>query len=567
MKDALLGVLQELGYEEPTPVQRQAVPALLAGKDVLGQAATGTGKTAAFALPLLHRLTPGQCGPFEASALVVVPTRELAMQVAEAMHTYGRKLGVSVLPLYGGQEIAQQLRHLKRGVDVAIVTPGRALDHVRRRSLKLGKVEMVVLDEADEMLDLGFADDLEALLGELPEARQTALFSATLPPRIAAIAERYLDKPMRIRIEPERTTGAALPKIRQVAYVAPRGMKELALGRILDVEAPRSAIIFCRTRLEVDRLCESLAGHGYDTAPLHGGLSQEQRDRTLKRFKAHKLELLIATDVAARGLDVESLSHVINFDLPTSPESYVHRIGRTGRAGKEGLALTLLEPKEHRLLKNIERHTRQKVEVAQIPTLVDLRARRLELTRATVEELLKSGQDLGPFRGAVERLAAERDVLEVAAGALAALHAALNPGGDEEAEQELPPAHLPDARAGAPARGRGEGPARGPSRNGAPTRPGAPTRGVRSKDPGEAVRRGSRLYVGIGRSAGLRPGDLVGAIANEAGISAGDIGAIEILDTHAFVEVVEEHAERVMAALRGSSIRGRKVRVDRDRRR
>ena len=540
LRPELLEALAELGYEEPTPVQRLALPPLIEGRDVLGQAATGTGKTAAFALPLLQRIDAGTCGPFETSALIIVPTRELAMQVAEAVHSYGRKLGVSVLPVYGGQEISQQLRRLKRGIDVVIATPGRALDHLRRKSLKLSRVQTVVLDEADEMLDLGFAEDLEAILDALPKTRQSALFSATLSPRIAAIAERLLENPVRIRITPEKAKAGSLPRIAQTAYVVPRGMKAAALGRLLDVEAPRSAIVFCRTRIEVEQLNETLTGHGFSTAALHGGMSQEQRDRTLRRFKAHQLELLVATDVAARGLDVENLSHVINFDLPTAPEAYVHRIGRTGRAGKEGRALTLLEPREQRLLRNIEKLTGQRIALEQLPTLVDLRARRLELTRATVQEAL-ARQDLDPYRALVERLASEAELPEVAAAALAVLHEQLHParaGEEEIPEVAIKPVHEPK-----------------------PPKPGARERAER-----RAIPKVTRLFVGVGRSSGLRPGDLVGAIANEAGIDASAIGAIQIADRHSFVEIAEAHADRVMAALRGSTLRGRKVRVDLDRR-
>jgi ATP-dependent RNA helicase DeaD len=542
LRAELVEALTELGYEEPTPVQRQALPPLLEGRDVLGQAATGTGKTAAFALPLLHRLEPGVLGPFETSALILVPTRELAIQVAEAVHSYGRKLGISVLPVYGGQEIGQQLRRLKRGIDVVIATPGRTLDHLRRKSLKLGKVRTVVLDEADEMLDLGFAEDLEAILDELPEQRQSALFSATLSPRISAIAERLLDKPVRIRIAGEKARAGSLPRIDQIAYLVPRGMKAAALGRILDVEGPRSAIVFCRTRIEVEQLNETLTGHGYSTAALHGGMDQAQRDRTLRRFKAHQLELLVATDVAARGLDVENLSHVINFDLPTAPEAYVHRIGRTGRAGKTGRALTLLEPREQRLLRNIERLTGQPIALEQLPTLVDLRARRLELTRATVQEAL-AREDLAPYRALVERLASEAELQEVAAAAIATLHEQLHPTQPGAEEEEIPHVALKAA----------------PERK-------APKPGARQRAEQRTLSRVTRLFVGIGRSSGLRPGDLVGAIANETGIDAGAIGAIQITDRHSFVEIAEEHADQVMEALRGSTLRGRKVRVDLDRR-
>src|SRR6478609_2888477 len=334
----LLATLETLGYEEPTPIQREAIPPLLAGRDVLGQAATGTGKTAAFALPLLHRVTPDADARSRTTALILVPTRELAMQVAEAVHKYGKSMGVRALPIYGGAAMEAQLRMLKHGVDVVVATPGRALDHIRRKTLRLDGVRTVILDEADEMLDMGFAEDLEAILEATPAERQTALFSATLPPRIAEIANNHLKDPVRVRIDREIVPAGSAPRVRQVAYI---------VGRALDVENPTSAIVFCRTRTEVDELTESLNGRGYRAEALHGGLSQEQRDRVMKKFRANTADLLIATDVAARGLDVEHVSHVVNYDVPTSAEAYVHRIGRTGRAGREGVAITLAEPREH----------------------------------------------------------------------------------------------------------------------------------------------------------------------------------------------------------------------------
>jgi len=557
LRPELLTALAALGYEEPTPVQRGAIPALMDGRDVLGQAATGTGKTAAFALPLLHRLEPGAAGPFETSALVVCPTRELAMQVAEAVHSYGKPMGVTVLPVYGGQDMSAQLRRLRKGVDVVIATPGRALDHVRRRTLKLENVKTVVLDEADEMLDLGFAEDLDALMSALPEQRQVALFSATLPPRIASLAETHLRNPARVKIAPRAAESSSLPNIRQAAYVVPRGMKEVALGRILDLESPRSAILFCRTRLEVERLAEVLAGRGYAVAGLHGGLSQEQRERVLRAFKSHKLELLVATDVAARGLDVEKLSHVINFDLPTSPEVYVHRIGRTGRAGHSGVALTLLEPREQRLLKNVERVTRQPIPLAQLPTLVDVRARKRELTRSAVEQVLSSPDQWEPFQPVVDALASQAELASVAAAALAALHAQLHPGEADEPELELPAVPVPPpaaARKGTDRKGEGrKAPARAPREDSPRAR--------------REVREGGwdRLFVGLGARAGLRVGDLVGAIANEAGLDRTEIGAIQLGDLFSFVEVAEGRGEEVIRALSASTLRGRKVKIERDR--
>ncbi|MBX7099761.1 MAG: DEAD/DEAH box helicase [Myxococcaceae bacterium] len=648
LKPELLSALAALGYEEPTPIQRSTMPPLLEGRDVIGQAATGTGKTAAFALPIVQRLTPGAAGQFGCSALVLVPTRELAIQVAEAVTKYGRPLGISVVPIYGGQEIGQQFRHLKKGVDVVVATPGRALDHLRRQSLKVDKARTVVLDEADEMLDLGFADDLEAILGALPDDCQTALFSATLPPRIVAISSKYLSNPVRVEIKSKVADPGELPKIVQTAYVVPHGKKDLALSRVLEAEAPERAIIFCRTRVEVDRLAGDLAAQGYGVAALHGGIDQDQRDRIIKRFKQQAVELLVATDVAARGLHIDNLSHVVNFDLPTSPEVYVHRIGRTGRAGAAGRALSLLESKELRLLKNVERLTRTTIPLGKLPTPADLLARRLGATRAAVSTVLSAG-NLDRYRAVVDELATSAELSDVAAAAIAALHQHLSPAreGDEvelaewkapsaaarparsrPAGEEVPaprpsrkspaprasvkppeprasvkppaprasvkppaprastavPAPRPSLKAHAPAPPRpsraaaAHAPSHRPSREStAPARaPAAPSRAshgsearARNALPASAAvgrnRSFTRLFVSIGKNAGVRPNDFVGAIANEAGLHSKEIGAIEIGERHSVVEVVDHRADQVIAALKATTIRGRPVKVSIDR--
>jgi ATP-dependent RNA helicase DeaD len=560
----LLESLVALGYEEPTPVQREAIPPLLAGRDVLGQAATGTGKTAAFALPLLHVLTPDAAPRERTVALVLVPTRELAMQVAEAVHRYGKTLGVVALPIYGGAAMETQLRALRRGVDVVVATPGRALDHIRRKTLRLDSVKVVILDEADEMLDMGFAEDLEAILEATPVDRQTALFSATLPPRIAEIAKKYLKNPIRVRIDRSVVPAGSAPKVRQTAYIVSRAHKMETLGRVLDIEQPTSAIVFCRTRTEVDELTETMNSRGYRAEALHGGLSQEQRDRVMKKFRANTTDLLIATDVAARGLDVQHVSHVVNYDVPSAADAYVHRIGRTGRAGREGVAITLAEPREHRLLRNIEHATKQKIEIATVPTVADLRARRLELTRASLRETILAG-GLDAFRVVVDSLAQEFDVMDVAAAAVKQADA--RDGGT--VEEEIPtPAIRPERSA------RGERPNQADRayrvdrevprpvrehagnaerhRNGKSERP---------KQDWEVA----RLYIGAGRKAKIRPGDLVGAIANETGLDARVIGSIQIADRFSLVEVPEASADAIIEVLRTTTIKGKKVPVRRDR--
>ncbi|HET9453760.1 MAG TPA: DEAD/DEAH box helicase [Gemmatimonadaceae bacterium] len=548
----LLQSLEALGYEEPTPIQREAIPLLLQGRDLLGQAATGTGKTAAFALPLLQRIH--EAGRTDddsrtARALVLVPTRELAMQVSEAFHKYGHAaFGTCVVPVYGGQAIQQQLRSLRRGVDVVVATPGRALDHIKRGSLDLSQVRVVVLDEADEMLDMGFAEDLEAILDALPEDRQSALLSATMAPRVAAIAERHLDNPARVTIRAEKASAGALPRVRQTAYVVPRQHKLTALGRVLDMEDPASAIVFCRTRGEVDQLSESLAAHGYRAAALHGGLSQEQRDRVMRRFRDGTIELLVATDVAARGLDIESVSHVVNYDVPSSPDAYVHRIGRTGRAGRAGVAITLAEPREHRYLRNIEQLTKQKIQVDQVPTIVDLRARKLELTRAAIEQALVEGA-LDEYRVVVEILGAEHDVVDIATAAIKLAHEARVGSAPKE---EIPATPPPRERPARPERKeRTREPAKGKRATGASDR----------KPRHRKDREFTRLFIGMGASSGIRPADIVGAIANEAGVNPRGIGAINIADGYSIVEVPGDEAFGIVNALRATKIRGRKVTV------
>jgi ATP-dependent RNA helicase DeaD len=525
LDERLVGALTSLGYEEPTAIQREAIPPLLAGRDVLGQAATGTGKTAAFALPLLQRLSVVPEGARAVRGLILVPTRELAMQVAEAVHKYGRGSDLRVVPIYGGQSMGQQLRVLERGVDIVVGTPGRVLDHIRRGSLALGGVTSLVLDEADEMLDMGFADELEAILEQTSRERQTALFSATMPKRILEIAKRHLTAPVHVTIATEKLAAGETARVREIAYVVQRRNKPAALARVLDMEAPASAIVFCRTRIEVDELTETLGGRGYSADALHGGLSQEQRDRVLRRFRDGATEVLVATDVAARGLDIEGVSHVVNFDVPSSPDAYVHRIGRTGRAGREGVAVTFAEARETRLLRNIEQFTKRKIA--------------LELMRTALEETLAAG-NLDPYRRVIESLADDNDVLDIAAAAAKLADEARDGGVSDE--QDIP-------------KDVGFEP---------PTVP----RFVKA-NPTAAKRMASadmtRIFIDLGRNAGIRPGDLVGAIANEAHVDARQIGAIDIADAFSLVEVANASVDDIIAALRGTKIRGKSVTARRDR--
>jgi ATP-dependent RNA helicase DeaD len=515
----LMGTLTELGYEEPTPIQREAIPLLLTGQDVIGQAATGTGKTAAFALPILHRISLLGKDKATPSALVLVPTRELAMQVAEAMHKYGQKLKITTIPIYGGHSFGQQQRMLDRGVDVVVATPGRALDHIRRKTMDLSGIKILTLDEADEMLDMGFAEDLEAILSETPAERQTVFFSATLPPRIAGMVKRHLKNPLRVQIAAEPAAKGVAPKVRQIAYIVPRGKKLEALGRVLDMENPGSSLIFCRTRTEVDHLTDRLGGQGYRAMSLHGGVTQDQRSRVIKQLREGKIDLVIATDVAARGLDIDNLELVINYDAPTTPDSYVHRIGRVGRAGREGTAITLADPRESRLLQQFERQTKGKIEIAQVPTVADLRARRLELTRGSLQEAILAG-GLDHYRVAVESLAQQHSLMDIALAAVKLAHMAS--GGTEPEPGDEPPVVKPK----------------------------------------EEIRRGpeakmSRIYIGCGRSSAILPQNLVGAITAE-GIKGTMIGTIEISDKYSTVELPENLIEEALRVLKNGTIKGKK---------
>ena len=595
----VLATLTALGYEEPTSVQEAAIPPMMAERDILAQAATGTGKTAAFALPLLHRITPDAHPRERTTGLILVPTRELAMQVAEAVHKYGKDLGVSVVAIYGGASMEAQIRTLKRGVDVVVATPGRALDHINRKTLHLAHVKVAVLDEADEMLDMGFAEDLEAILNATPKERQTALFSATMPQKIQSIARSHLRDPVTVTIDRDVPAEGEVAKTRQVAYIVPRAHKMAALGRILDVEQPTATIVFCRTRGEVDELTEALAAHGTRAEPLHGGMSQDQRDRVMKKFRAKKCDLLVATDVAARGLDVKHVTHVVNYDVPADGAAYVHRIGRTGRAGREGVAITLAEPREHRMLRNIERITRQPIEIAALPTVADLKTRRLELTKASLREAIVSGE-LDSYRSVAESLAGEFDVMDVAAAAIKLIE-----GKREEDPQEIPSASGPRDRAP-----RGEHPAREATRfsrdrserqsvtrpsasrtestrpsasRPESSRPGASrpesTRPAREFIPRERpeARMSSvvehalkpswevaKIFIGGGRKGKIRPTDLVGAIIGEANIPSDKIGAILISDRFATVEVPKDLAAHIVTKLQATTIKGKKLLVKLD---
>jgi ATP-dependent RNA helicase DeaD len=535
LSEPILKAITELGYEEPTSIQARTIRRLLDGADVIAQAQTGTGKTAAFALPIIERLDPTLRTP---QALVMTPTRELAMQVAEAFHSYGKYYQVSILPVYGGQPIERQLRALDRGVHVVVGTPGRLLDHIGRGTLKLERVRTVVLDEADEMLDMGFVEDIENILSETPTERQTALFSATMPAPIAELARKYLRTPERITVAAEQMT---VPQIRQVYYEVGARDKFEVLARILDFETPSAAIIFCRTKSEVDNLGERLIARAFPAETLHGDLSQVQRDRVMSRFRSGQVELLVATDVAARGLDIDHVSHVINYDIPLDPEVYVHRIGRTGRAGRTGAAITMVTPRERRLLRYIERVTGAPVQRVRLATIADVIARRRESFKETLRETIEAG-NLEQYQIMAEQLGEEYSPTDLAAAAFRLLL-----GEPTDANKDPLAAAEPaeeDRRARRQHRDNDHDD-RGPRNN--QRRDFGPDRGM------------TRLYLDIGRDDGVRPSDIVGAIANEANIPGRAIGAIDLFERFAFVEVPSNLSDRVMRALKRTTIRGRKI--------
>jgi ATP-dependent RNA helicase DeaD len=550
LRDELLREVEELGYQHPSPIQAQSIAPLVEGRDLLGQAATGTGKTAAFALPLLERLAdqrPEQAKGDAPYGLVLTPTRELALQVAEAVTRYGRGLGARVVTVYGGAPVGPQWRALQQGVDVVVATPGRAIELLNRGALRLDELETVVLDEADEMLDMGFVEDIETLLDATPDTRQAVLFSATMPRRIETLAQKYLREPVTVRIRREAVPEGEAPKVRQTAYLVPRSHTTAALGRVLEAERPTAAIVFCRTRLDVDAVTETLTARGLRAEALHGGMDQEHRTRVVERLRSGRTELLVATDVAARGLDIDLLTHVVNHDVPQSSEAYVHRIGRVGRAGREGVAITLVPPSKVHAMRAVERLTGQPIEFAPVPTAADLRAARLERTSAAlrerlVEDLLASESDtaVDGVPTMLADLTAEFDPADVAAAAVRLLQAAT--GAPDDAE-DIPVVTPP--RPGERREHRGRGGAAG-------TRP--PKAGT------------TRLFVNAGRASGVRPQDIVGALANESSLSGRDIGAIQIHERHALVEIPEHAADDVLRSLRGgTTLKGRRTNIRRDR--
>jgi len=553
LHEAVVQALRDVGYEAPTPIQAATIPVLLGGADVLGQANTGTGKTAAFALPLLSQLNLAQREP---QALVLVPTRELAIQVAEAFQKYAARLrGFHVLPIYGGQSYTPQLNALQRGTHVVVGTPGRIMDHLERGTLALDAIRFVVLDEADEMLDMGFIDAIDTILARTPRDKQVALFSATLPAAIRQISQRHLRAPREITIKAKTTTAANIHQ----RYWLVSGMHKLdALTRILEVETFDAMLVFVRTKQSTVELADRLIARGFAAAALNGDIQQSQRERTVAQLKSGAIDILVATDVAARGLDVDRIGHVVNFDVPHDPESYVHRIGRTGRAGRSGEAILFIAPRERNMLRAIERATRQPIEAMNLPTLDDVNQRRIGRFKERITGALNGGAS-GAYRAIVEDFVRERDadIVDVAA-ALASLAQGRTP-----LILSTKPAHGEGATAGPEGAGaQGDG-ARTPRMHA--ERAEREHHGPAGSAPRSARGKGSRfgpqqIYrLEVGRVHGVQPGNIVGAIANEADLDGSQINGLDIQDDHSFVRLPAGMPPQVLERLQQVRVRGREL--------
>ncbi len=505
---SVLKALEEMGFEEPSPIQVRTIPLIMEESDLIGQAQTGTGKTAAFGVPIVERLDHRSK---RVQALVMAPTRELAIQVSEEITKIGRHAGVKVVPIYGGQSYDRQLKALEHGAQVVIGTPGRVMDHIRRGTLKLEFVRMVVLDEADEMLDMGFIEDVEFILQNVPSDRQTLLFSATVPEAIVRLARKYLRNPKHISISPERLT---VPKTEQVYYEVREHEKLDGLSRILDMESAERTIIFCRTKKRVDELAEGLQARGYSAEATHGDLNQVQRNRVLKRFKDGASEILVATDVAARGLDIDNVTHVINYDLPQDTEAYVHRIGRTGRAGRTGTAITMVLPKEFRQFRQMEKILRVRLQRRPLPTQEDVAEKQREALKNRLADEIERGV-LPAYQDIVMELAQSYDSVDIAA---AALRLMLDKGHDQTQAGEF---------------------------------------GETGAEPGMV-----RMFLNMGRMDRVSPADIVRGLAEGARISGSVIGLIDIYDRFTFVEMPKDAAAKVLQNMGSIVIRGKSVNME-----
>ncbi len=529
LREELVQAITELGYAEPTPIQAAIIPIMLKGADVIGQAQTGTGKTAAFALPILHNFTQQR----HVQALILAPTRELALQVADSMTEYGKHLDVRVLAVYGGQPYGPQISRLNRGVDVVVGTPGRLLDLIERNALNIKHVRTLVLDEADEMLNMGFMEDVEKILSETPAERQTALFSATLPPRIRLLANRFMRDPQPVTIKRETLT---LASTEQRYYLVHESDKTNALTRLFEIEPIKSALIFARTRAETATLANELVVRGIPAEAIHGDLDQNARERVLGRFRANQLKVLVATDVAARGLDIEDISHVFNYHLPDDAEVYIHRIGRTGRAGKTGIAITLISPREKRRLREVEALTKQPIKKMEIPTASDIVKHRESQVVENLKIWLGRGRYKRELEMVQELIEAGHDPLNIAAAAIKIARAD---------EKQRPIAEVGEVKDDRKRLDRDS--ERGSKREPFGRREGTARAGsLRRRGDGSHEEGMVRLKLNKGKVQGIRPNDVVGTIAFHANIPGYVIGKIRIEDKFTFVDIPEDVVDQVL---------------------
>jgi ATP-dependent RNA helicase DeaD len=524
---SVLRAISDVGYETPSPIQAATIPAMMAGSDVVGLAQTGTGKTAAFATPILSKIDTANK---TTQALVLAPTRELALQVAEAFSRYGAHLAVNVLPIYGGSSYGPQLAGLKRGAQVVVGTPGRVIDHLEKGRLDLTHLDYLVLDEADEMLNMGFAEDVERILAETPEYKQVALFSATMPPAIRKLTSKYLHDPVEVTVKAKTQTAENISQ-RYIQLAGPRKME--ALTRVLEVEPFEAMIVFVRTKQATEEVAERLKARGFSAAAINGDIPQAVRERTIAALKAGSIDILIATDVAARGLDVERISHVLNYDIPHDPEAYVHRIGRTGRAGRSGNALLFVTPRERHLLKSIERVTRQKLVESQLPSVDDVNAQRVMKFRDSITGALGAA-DIDLFRKMIEDYERDNDVPMADIAAALALQS-------RDGEQFLMTEPPPEKR-------------RSDDR---PARKDKPVR-----RPGEGM---ATYRIAVGKRHKVGPGHIVGAIANEGGLHRSDFGHITIGPDHSLVELPAKLPRKTLKALENTRISGVRINLQPDR--
>ncbi len=573
----ILRAVTEMGFEAATPIQAQAIPVQMEGRDIVGQAQTGTGKTAAFGIPLLQKVDPRDK---KLQAIVLCPTRELAIQVAEEMRRLAKYMhGIKVVPVYGGQDITRQIRSLKEGVQIVIGTPGRVMDHMRRKTIRCDHVHTAILDEADEMLDMGFLEDMETILGDLPEERQTLMFSATMPMEIQRIAQKFQKDPVMVKMVQKELT---VPEVTQYYYEVRRGTKVEVMCRLLDMYSPKLSMAFCNTKKQVDELVGELQGRGYFAEGLHGDLKQMQRDRVMNSFRTGKTEILVATDVAARGIDVGNVEAVFNYDIPQDDEYYVHRIGRTARAGHSGIAFSFVVGREVYKLRDIQRYCKTKIIPQAIPSLNDITEIKADKIMEQAEELIRD-TDLSKMVNLIERkiLEGEYTSMDVAA---ALLRMSMGEEGEDIYESSTLPRWLDDLDR----RGRGDRGGRGgrgwddrydrggrgdrygrddrggwddrDGNRGGRDRYGRDDRGGRGRRDGETGM--VRLFINIGKDQNVRPGDILGAIAGESGISGRVVGSIDMFDGYTFVDVPEESASTVLKAMKNARIKGKNVHME-----